>query len=333
MSTWTPEMRAIICESYSAPDTLRIHDVEQPIPKANQVLLRVEATGLGYVDALTVAGLYQIKPALPFVPGNEVAGTIEAAGDDVKHLRQGQRVLATPPAGGLAEYLCLDESRCTPIPDLLSFDNAASFLVNYCTAHHGLLYCGNIKEKETVLILGASGGVGVAAIDVAKAMGARVIAAASSKKKRDACIEAGADATVNYSQKNWRDELKKILDGAPLDIVYDPVGGDYAEPALRSLGPDGRYLVVGFASGDIPKFPVNLVLLKRCSIIGVNWGGHIAANPSVAKEVLNTLMEWITAGRIAPQAGEAYKLKDTGKAMMKMLGRKAIGKIVVHPHE
>ena len=326
-------MRAIVCESFASPDTLEIHEKPLPVPDPNQVLIRVEATGLGYVDALTVAGLYQIKPKLPFVPGNEVSGVIEVAGDKVKHLRQGQRVLATPPSGGLAEYITLDEGRCTPIPDSLSHDNAASFLVNYCTAYHGLVYCGNIKEKETVLVLGASGGVGVAAIDVAKASGAKVIAAASSKKKRDACLAAGADEVVNYNSKNWRDELKKVLGGAPLDIVYDPVGGDYAEPALRSLGPDGRFLVVGFDSGDIPKFPVNLVLLKRCSIIGVNWGGHIAANPSVAKEVLNTLMEWITSGKISPRSGETFRLQDTGKAMMKMLSRKAIGKIIIHPNQ
>jgi len=324
-------MRAIVCESFASPDTLKIHEAQQPVPGPNEVLVKVEATGLGYVDALTVAGLYQIKPTLPFVPGNEVSGVIERVGEEIKHLRQGQRVLATPSSGGLAEYITLNESRCTPIPDSLSFDNAASFLVNYCTAYHGLVHCGNIKETETVLVLGASGGVGVAAIDFAKAKGARVIAAASSKLKRDACLAAGADDVVDYSADNWRGELKKILDGAPLDIVYDPVGGGYAEPALRSLGPNGRFLVVGFASGDIPKFPVNLVLLKRCSIIGVNWGGHIAANPTVAKEVLNTLMALITSGKISPQSGEVFRLQDTGKAMMKMLGREAIGKIVVHP--
>ncbi|MFP6803247.1 MAG: alcohol dehydrogenase catalytic domain-containing protein, partial [Pseudomonadales bacterium] len=165
-------MRAIVCESFASPDSLEIHEIQQPVPEPNQVLIKVEATGLGYVDALTVAGLYQIKPTLPFVPGNEVSGIIERAGDKVKHLRQGQRVLATPSSGGLAEYITLDEGRCTPIPDSLSYDNAASFLVNYCTAYHGLVYCGNIKEKETVLVLGASGGVGVAAIDIAKGKGA-----------------------------------------------------------------------------------------------------------------------------------------------------------------
>ena len=325
-------MRAIICEEFASPERLEVSDIEQPVPRENQVLVRVESTGLGYVDALTVAGLYQIKPTLPFIPGNELSGVIEKTGEGVKHLRVGQRVLASG-SGGLAEYIAIDESRCTAIPDALSHDAAAGFLVNYCTAYHGFNYCGGLKEKETALILGASGGVGIAAIDIAKAMGATVIAAASTRKKRDACLDAGAHHVIDYSKKNWRDKLREVLDGKPLDVVYDPVGGDYAEPALRSLGPDGRYLVVGFASGDIPKFPVNLVLLKRCSIVGVNWGGHITENPSTSREVLTTLLEWVSVGKINPASSDAYSLEDTGKAMMKMLDRKAIGKIVIHPHE
>ncbi len=324
-------MRAIVCSEFNSPDSLTVSEVDTPSPGETDVLVKVEATGLGYVDALTVAGLYQIKPQLPFIPGNEVSGVVEQTGDNVKHLRAGQRVLAQPPNGGLAEYISLPESRCTPIPDALSFDAAAGFLVNYCTAFHGLGRCGQLQEKETVLVLGASGGVGIAAIDVAKAMGATVIAAASTQDKRDACIAAGADASIDYSVDSWRDELRTVLDGKPLDVVYDPVGGDYAEPALRSLSPDGRFLVVGFAAGDIPRIPVNLVLLKRCSIVGVNWGGHIAANPSESREVLNTLLEWISNGRINPIAGETFTLDEAGSAMMKMLNREAIGKIVIHP--
>lgn len=325
-------MRAILCESFDSPKSLAVQEIDTPKPGPGQVLVRIEATGLGYVDALTVAGLYQIKPPLPFIPGNELSGVIEQAGDDVKHLRQGQRILASS-SGGLAEYVVLNEGQCTPIPESLSHDAAASFLVNYCTAFHGFNYCGELKEKETVLILGGSGGVGMAAIDVAKAMGATVIAAASTKKKRDACEAAGADAVINYNNKNWRDELKKVMDGRPLDVVYDPVGGDFAEPALRSLGPDGRFLVVGFAAGEIPRMPINLLLLKRCSMVGVNWGGHVAANPSASREVLTTLLQWIASGKLNPQSGEAFPLKDAGKAMMKMLERKAIGKVVIHPQQ
>lgn len=322
-------MRAIICEEFDTPDKLKIQEVDDPIPGATEVLLQIQATGLGYVDALTVAGLYQIKPHLPFVPGNEIAGVVERIGEGVKHLRVGQRVLATPSRGGLAEKISLPETACIPVPEALAPQAAASFVVNYCTAFHALTYCCELKEKETILILGASGGVGVAAIDVAKAMGAEVIAAASNKQKRDACLKVGADHAVNYSLKNWRDELKEVLQGKPLNIVYDPVGGSFSEPALRSLSPNGRFLVVGFASGDIAKIPLNLALLKRCSIIGVNWGGFIAANPGESRPVLTTLLEWITSGRLNPQPGESFPLEQAGAAMTRMLDRKAIGKIVI----
>ncbi len=322
-------MRAIVCEAFDSPAKLKVQELTDPVPGPTDVLLRIQATGLGYVDALTVAGLYQIKPNLPFIPGNEIAGVVEQTGEKVKHLRTGQRVLAMPSRGGLADKICLHENNCIPIPDVLSAEAAASFLVNYCTAYHGLIYCGDVKEKETVLILGASGGVGVAAIDIAKALGAEVIAAASTKKKRDACLEVGADHVINYARPDWRDDLKKVLDGKPLNVVYDPVGGDYSEPALRSLGPDGRFLVVGFAAGDIAKIPLNLPLLKRANIIGVNWGGYVAANPSESRPVLNSLLEWIANGRLNPQAGESFPLENAGRAMMKMLDRKAIGKMVI----
>ncbi len=297
------------------------------------VVLRVEATGLGYVDALTVAGLYQIRPPLPYTPGNEIAGVIESAGDDVKHLRIGQRVLAMPSYGGLAERLAVPETACFPIPDVLTSDAAASFIVNYCTAYHGLIDCGHLQENETVLVLGAAGGVGMAAIDVAKAMGSFVIAAASTKKKRDACLDAGADVVINYTKSNWRDDVKAALDGRPLNVVYDPVGGEFAEPAFRSLGPDGRFLVVGFAGGDIPRIPLNLPLLKRASIIGVNWGGYLAGNPSGRKPVVNGLLEWIAAGKLKPAAGETFPLRRTGAAMKKMLDRKSVGKVVIRNQE
>lgn len=322
-------MQAIICEEFGSPENLKIKEVDDPVPGASEVLLHTQAAGLGFVDALTVAGLYQIKPALPFIPGNEVTGVVEQLGDDVKHLRIGQRVLATPTTGALAEKICLAESVCIPVPDILTSEAAASFQVNYCTAYHGLNRCANLQARETILILGASGGVGVAAIDVARAMGATVIAAASTTEKRDACIQAGADEVVDYSQENWREEVKEVLRGKPLDVVYDPVGGDFSEPALRSLGPDGRFLVVGFATGNIAKIPLNLMLLKRCSVVGVNWGGFIAANPGEARPVLTTLLEWIAAGKLKPEAGESFALAQSGDAMMKMLERKAIGKIVI----
>ena len=322
-------MRAIVCYKFDSPDKLKISERDMPVPADDEVLIRVKAAGLGYVDALTVAGLYQIKPPLPFIPGNEISGVIEQTGESVRHLRAGQRILAMPRQGGLAEYICLHESQCTPIPEALTHESAASFLINYCTAYHGLTYCGQLEAKETILILGASGGVGVAAIDIAKALGAEVIAAASTKKKRDACLEAGADHVVDYTKADWRKDLEKILDGRPLNVVYDPVGGEFSEPAFRALGPDGRFLVVGFAAGEIARLPLNLPLLKRSAVIGVNWGAYVAANPLESRPVLTTLLEWIAEGRLNPQAGESYPLNKTGTAMMKMLNRKAIGKVVI----
>lgn len=326
-------MRAIVCETFDSPDKLTVSEVAAPELTEEEVLIDIKATGLGYVDALTVAGLYQVKPKLPFTPGNELSGVVSSIGSKVKHLRVGQRVLAMPSQGGLAEQLTIHESRCIPIPEVLSFAAAASFLVNYCTAYHGLTHCGDLKSGETILILGAAGGVGVAAIDVAKALGATVIAAASTAEKRDACLELGADHAIDYSQDNWRDELKQVLDGKPLDVVYDPVGGDFAEPALRSLSAGGRFLVVGFATGDIPKIPLNLALLKQCSVVGVNWGGHLLLNPNASKPVTTTLLEWIASGKLKPEAGELFPLEEAGSAMMKMLNREAIGKVVISMEE
>jgi NADPH2:quinone reductase len=322
-------MRAIICEEFGSPENLEIKEVDAPVPGPSDVLIHTQAVGLGFVDALTVAGLYQIKPRLPFVPGNELTGIVEEVGSDVKHLRIGERILATPSSGALAEKICLPESSCIPVPDVLSSEAAASFQVNYCTAFHGLNDCATLAAGETILILGASGGVGVAAIDVAKAMGAFVIAAASTPEKREACLLMGADKVVDYTQENWRDQVKQALGGKALDVVYDPVGGEFTEPALRSLGPNGRFLVVGFATGNIPKIPLNLMLLKRSSVVGVNWGGFIAANPNEARPVLTTLLEWIASGKLHPEAGESFTLAQAGSAMMKMLERKAIGKIVI----
>jgi NADPH2:quinone reductase len=322
-------MRAIVCNEFKSPTKLGVSKIDDPVPTEHEVLIRIKATGLGYVDALTVAGLYQIKPNLPFIPGNEISGVVQQTGEAVKHLRAGQRVLAMPSNGGLAELICLNENLCTPIPEVLSHESAASFLVNYCTAYHGLTYCGKVQPGETVLILGASGGVGVAAIDIAHALGAVVIAAASTKKKREACLELGADHIIDYTKDDWRQELAKCLNGRPLNVVYDPVGGAFAEPALRSLSPDGRFLVVGFATGDIPRIPLNLALLKRCAIIGVNWGGYVAANPGESRPVMTRLLEWIAEGRLNPVAGETLPLQKAGSAMMKMLNRKAIGKMVI----
>jgi NADPH2:quinone reductase len=322
-------MRAIVCSEFASPDQLELSDIPSPQPKSHEVLIDVKATGLGYVDALTVAGLYQVKPALPFVPGNEISGVVSALGSDVSSLKVGQRILAMPSYGGLAEQVCIPAAKCIAIPQALSHEGAAGFQVNYCTAYHGLVQCGQLQAGETLLILGAAGGVGVAAIDVAKAVGARVIAAASTEEKRQSALALGADKVLDYSAEDWRQQLKSLLGGGALDVVYDPVGGAFSEPALRSLSPGGRFLVVGFAGGSIASIPLNLTLLKRCSIVGVNWGGYIAANPSEAAPVMQQLMDWIEAGQLRPAAGQSFSLEQAGSAMMKMLNREALGKLVV----
>lgn len=322
-------MRAIVCEKFASPESLLVSEIDDPIPKDDEVLVSIKATGLGFVDALTVAGDYQLKPSLPFIPGNEISGVVEDTGSKVKHLRVGQRILAMPSNGGLAEKVCIEERSCFTIPESLDHEAAASFLVNYCTASHGLDYCGKLQPGETVLILGASGGVGAAAIDVAKSLKGEVIAAASTKKKRDACIEFGADHVIDYSKKDWRDELKSVLDGKPLNIVYDPVGGKHSEPALRSLGAGGRFLVVGFASGKIASVPLNLPLLKRCNILGINWGAFVAANEKVSRPVVTNLIQKIAGRSLKPHPGETFPLAQAGPAMMKMLNRQSIGKIVI----
>jgi NADPH2:quinone reductase len=322
-------MRAIVCSEFASPDLLELSDIPRPEPKSNEVLIDIKATGLGYVDALTVAGLYQVKPALPFVPGNEISGVVSALGSDVSSLKVGQRILAMPSYGGLAEQVCIAADKCIAIPQALSHEGAAGFQVNYCTAYHGLVQCGQLQAGETLLILGAAGGVGVAAIDVAKAVGARVIAAASTEEKRQSALALGADEVLDYSAEDWRQQLKSLLGGRTLDVVYDPVGGAFSEPALRSLSPGGRFLVVGFAGGSIASIPLNLTLLKRCSIVGVNWGGYITANPNEAVPVMQQLMDWIEAGQLRPIAGQSFSLEEAGSAMMKMLNREALGKLVV----
>lgn len=322
-------MRAIVCTEFASPDQLNVSDIPSPQPKSHEVLIDVKATGLGYVDALTVAGLYQIKPALPFVPGSEISGVVSAIGSDVSSLKIGQRILAMPRNGGLAEQVCIAADHCIGIPQALSHEGAAGFQVNYCTAYHGLVQCGGLQAGETLLILGAAGGVGVAAIDVAKAVGARVIAAASTEEKRQSALALGADEVLDYTAEDWRKQLKSLLGDRTLDAVYDPVGGAFSEPALRSLSPGGRFLVVGFAGGSIASIPLNLTLLKRCSIVGVNWGGYITANPSEAVPVMRQLMEWIEAGKLKPAAGQSFSLEQAGSAMMKMLNREALGKLVI----
>jgi NADPH2:quinone reductase len=326
-------MRAIRCVTYGEPSALTIETLAEPVPGKGEVLVAIEAAGLGYVDALFVRGTYQVKMPLPFVPGSEVAGVIEAVGEGVPGDLIGNRVMALSFKGALAEKVTLPASLCTTIPDEMSAEAAAGFIVSYATALYGLDTCGKAQSGETVLVLGAAGGVGMAAIDVAKAMGARVIAAASSIEKRAAALAHGADMVVDYTDPEWRKVLDGLVEKRGVNLVYDPVGGAYSETAFRCLAPGGRHLVVGFANGEIPKLPLNLALLKRASLVGVDWGGEMRANPKIMGPLLKQLLQWVVDGKIHPEPTASFPLEESGAVLQRLLERRMIGKPVIRVSE
>ncbi len=322
-------MRAIVCNAYGDPRDLVLTDQPAPSAGAGQVIIAVEAAGLGYVDALHVRGGYQVKKPLPFIPGSEIAGRIIAIGSDVSPELMGQRVTALSPNGGLAEQIAVPATSCMQLPDGFSSEAAASALLNYCTGLYGLETCGQLRAGETVLVLGASGGVGLAAIDIAKGLGATVAAAASSDDKLASCRARGADLTVNYSQPDWRKALETKLAGRPLTVIYDPVGGTWSETAFRCLSPGGRHLVVGFAGGEIPKIPLNLPLLKRSSIVGVDWGGYVRNTPADATPVMQRLAELVSSGKITPRPTATYPLDEAPWVLEQLMTRGNVGKQVI----
>lgn len=321
-------MRSVVCEEFGPPAGLKEVEIPTPEPGPTQVRVRVTATGIGFVDGLLIQGLYQVKPPLPFYPANEYAGVIEAIGSECTRLKVGDRVFGTA-NGALSEYVCIEEMRCVATPGQLTDAHAAGLFVNYLTAIYGLRDCGDLKSDETLLVLGAAGGVGSAAIAVARAMGATVIAAASTEAKRKAAIQAGAHAAIDYTLDNWREELKTVLAGKPLNLVYDPVGGELSETALRSLSPGGRLLVVGFASGSIARIPLNLPLLKRCSIVGVDWGGDARQNPHINGPLMATLVDWISSGRLTPAPVTERPAADFVQAFEDQLAGRVLGKLVL----
>lgn len=323
-------MHAIRCGNYGAPSTLTLEDLDDPIPGRGQVVIETEAAGLGYVDALLVAGLYQVKTPLPFTPGSEVAGKVVALGEGAPEALMGKRVMALSPAGALAEKIALPAAACIPVPANMSAEAAAGFIVSYCTALYGFETCGHLKPGETVLVLGAAGGVGMAAIDVAKAMGATVVAAASTEEKRNAAMARGADFAIDYTASDWRKTLEPLTGRRDVDLVYDPVGGDMSETAFRCLAPGGRHLVVGFAAGEIPRIPLNLPLLKRSSIVGVDWGGYVRADPAANIPLLRTLTNWASEGRIDPEPSASFPLAQAPAVLQRLLDRESIGKPVIH---
>lgn len=324
-------MRAVVFSEYVPPEKAEVKIVDDPLPGANEVVIDVKAAGVGFVDGLIVQGLYQVKPPLPFTPGGEIAGVVADVGAEVKTLKLGDRVMTLAPSGGFAEKAKVRAFGCVPLPEQLAFEAAAGFTVAYCTGLYGLKDQGGIKKGETLLVLGAAGGVGLAAIDIAKTLGARVIAAASTDEKRALCVAQGADETIDYTKEGWRQEIKSMTDGHGVDLVYDPVGGDQSELALRCLGHGGRHLVIGFASGTIPRIPLNLPLLKRCRIVGVDWGGWMREDPARNIPILTQLMDWVAERELKPPAGQAYSLDQAGLAMRDLLDRQVVGKAIVTP--
>ena len=322
-------MKALVCNEYGPPDSLDIEERDDPTPGAGEVLIDVAATGLNFPDVLVIAGQYQVKTPPPFVPGNEAAGTVAATGDGVTRYEVGDRVIASTIGGMFAEKAVVPESRVIPLPDAFDFVQGAGFTVTYGTSYHALRQSGRLQEGETLLVLGAAGGVGIAAVEIGKAMGARVIAAASTDEKLEFAKAAGADETVNYSTENLNDAIKSLTDGNGVDVVYDPVGGDLAQLALRATAWHGRYLVVGFASGDIPAFPANLALLKEASIVGVWWGTWTAKNPAGHIKNMAELQALIAAGKISAAVTEVFDFDDYAAAFSCITERRAKGKVVL----
>ena len=330
-------MRAVLCKEYGPPESLVVEDVASPIPADNEVVLAVHAAAVNFPDVLIIQNKYQFKPPLPFSPGGEVAGEVIAIGKDVKDIAIGTRMIGSCGHGGFAEELALAAASCIPIPDAMDMETASALVLTYGTSYHALKDRAGLKAGENLLVMGAAGGVGLAACALGKMMGARVIAAASSEEKLTICREHGADETILYpsgaldrdQQKAFSEAIKNATGGKGADVVYDPVGGNYAEPALRATNWEGRYLVVGFAAGDIPKIPLNLALLKGCQIVGVFWGAFVAREPAANKANLEDLMRFYQQGKIKPYISNRYPLARAADALNEMAERRVKGKIIL----
>lgn len=322
-------MHAWLCENPIGVEALQWKELPDPAPGAGEVRIAIRAASLNFPDILIVQNKYQMKPPLPFVPGSEYAGVVEAVGDGVTQLSVDDAVAACGGTGGFATHTVVKAALAVPLPAGFPFDDASAFVLTYATTHHALLDRAQLKPGETVLVLGAAGGVGTAAIQIAKAVGARVIAAASSDAKCALCKELGADATINYTSANLRDEIKRLTDGKGPDVVYDPVGGDLAEPVFRSIAWRGRYLVIGFAQGGIPALPWNLALLKGASIVGVFWGDFARREPAANARALGELMAWYAEGKVKPVIDRRLPMAELLHAFEIMASRGVRGKLVM----
>ncbi len=322
-------MKAVLCKEFGPVDHLVVSDVPSPTAGPGQIVVSVKACGVNFPDGLIVQGKYQTKPPLPFSPGLEVAGIVKQIGDGVTDLKIGQRVIAFPGVGGMAEEVVLDAWLAFPMPDNMSFADGAGFLITYATSHHALKPRGQLKPRETLLVLGAAGGVGLTAVELGKVMGAKVIACASSDEKLALCKEYGADETINYTTENLRERIKAITGGKGVDVAYDPVGGELSEQAVRSLAWLGRFLVIGFAAGDIPRIPLNLLLLKSSSLVGVYWGAALKADPAAGRADVAELLSWYAEGKLKPCISATYPLDKAAEAIEQVTNRKTKGKVVV----
>jgi NADPH:quinone reductase len=323
-------MRAVLCRSLGPPGSLVLEDVPAPEPGPGEVVVAIKACGVNFPDTLIIEGKYQFKPPLPFSPGGEVAGVVARVGEGVSSVRPGDRVIAVTGYGGFAEEVVADASRLIPLPESMDFPTGSALLFTYGTAQYALRDRAHVRAGETMLVLGAAGGTGLAAVEVGSVLGARVIAVASSDSKLELCRARGASETINYSTEDMRTRIKELTGGDGVDVVFDPVGGEHAEAAVRGTAWGGRYLVIGFVAG-IPRIPLNLVLLKSCSIVGVFWGAFVARDPARNRELLAELFAWHSEGKIAPHISATYPLEGAVDALNDLLERKALGKIVVIP--
>lgn len=330
-------MRAVLCKEFGPPETLVVEDIASPEPGEGQVLIDVHAAAVNFPDVLIIQNKYQFKPPLPFSPGGEVSGIVKALGPGVDRLKIGDRVIGSCGHGGFVEELVLAQESCIPVPDEMDLETASATVLTYGTSHYALKDRAQLKPGETLLVMGAAGGVGLAAVELGKAMGARVIAAASTEEKLEICRQHGADETLLYpsdmadkaQQKAFTDQIKALAGKEGVDVIYDPIGADYAEPALRAIAWEGRYLVIGFAAGHIPAIPLNLTLLKSCQIVGVFWGAFTARDPKRNQENLAEIMSFYKAGKISPHISGRYPLEQAADALKAMAERKVTGKVIL----
>jgi NADPH:quinone reductase len=324
-------MKAVLCKAHGSPESLVVEEVESPAPGPGQVVISVKAAGVNFPDTLIIQGKYQFQPPLPFSPGSEVAGIIKEVGTGVESVKIGDRVMASSAFGGFAEEFVANADALIPLPAGIDFDVASAFALTYGTSLHALKDRANLQPGERLLVLGAAGGVGLASIEIGTLLGAQVIAAASTEEKLAVCRQYGASEVINYSEQDLKERIKELTRGQGVDVVVDPVGGDYSEAALRGMAWNGRFLVIGFTAGSIPRVPLNLPLLKGCSIVGVFWGSFVARNPQQSQANFQQLLGWLQEGKLRPHISARYPLEQAADALYDIINRKVTGKIVLQP--